>query len=125
MKASRTFVGNRNTCVADPFAPGRFLVALDNGILEFQDGGRTCRGILPGSEGLGSALAVDPHRKGLVAAVTRDGEDICLSHDGGLHWNVLKDGMKVPTGPNYRLVLDRGRLFVHTRGSGVWVRKVQ
>lgn len=125
MKASRTFVGNRNTCIADPFAPGRFLVALDNGILEFQDGGRTCRGILPGSEGLGSALAVDPHRKGLVAAVTRDGEDICLSHDGGLHWNVLKDGMKVPTGPNYRLVLDRGRLFVHTRGSGVWVRKVQ
>lgn len=124
MKASRSFVGNRHTCVADPFEDGRFLVAMDGGILEFRDGGKVCTGFLPGSEGLGAAFAIDPHRKGLWAAVTKDGEDVCISKDGGLHWNVMKDGMKVPTGPFYRLVLDRGRLFVHTRGSGVWVRNV-
>ena len=122
VKLPQTYPGGCCTFVADPFSDGRFLVCGANGILEYADGGRAYRGKLAGSEGLGFALAFDPHCRGLAVSVTKDGEDICLSRDGGAHWNVIPDGMRVPTGPFYRLVVDRQRLFVHTRGSGVWVR---
>ncbi len=110
---------------ADPFVPGRFLIATANGIVEYVDGGKTFRGTLPGSVGLGYALAFDRHRRGVIATLSRDREDICISHDGGAHWSVLPGGLRVPTGTTHRLILDRGRLFIHTRGSGVWMRKVK
>lgn len=113
------------TFATDPFVPGRFLIATANGIVEYVDGGKTFRGTLPGSVGLGYALAFDRHRRGVIATLSRDREDICISHDGGAHWSVLPDGLKVPTGTTHRLVLDRGRLFIHTRGSGVWMRKIK
>lgn len=125
VKLAQRYSVTEYTFAADPFVPGRFLVATANGIAEYTDGGKTFRGMLPGSEGLGYALAFDRHRRGLVATLSRDREDICVSQDGGAHWSVLPDGLKVPTGTTHRLVLDRGRLFIHTRGSGVWTRKVK
>lgn len=124
VKLSERYSVGEYTCAADPFVPGRFLIATSNGIVEYADGGRAFRGFLPGSEGLGYALAFDRHRRGLVASVSKDFEDVCVSRDGGAHWMALKDGMKVPTGQYHRLVLDRGRLFIHTRGSGVWQRDI-
>ncbi len=124
VKLDQSYAITVNTIAADPFVPGRFLVAMAGGIAEYVDGGKTFRGMLPGSAGIGHALAFDRHRRGQVASISRDCEDVCISRDGGAHWSALKDGMKVPTGPYRRLVLDRGRLFIHTRGSGVWQRKV-
>ena len=124
VKLGQRYSITQHTIAADPFVPGRFLVATSNGIVEYVDGGKTFRGMLPGSAGLGYAIAFDRHQRGLVAAISRDFEDVCISRDGGAHWSVLKDGMKVPTGQYRRLVLDRGRLFIHTRGSGVWTRDI-
>ena len=66
-----------------------------------------------------------PFTPGLVVASTADAEDICVSRDGGRHWTCLDGGMDVPTGTQHKLVLDRRRLFVLTRGSGVWVRTLE
>jgi len=122
-KVDGTFKDGQYTIAADPFAPGRFLLCGNGRILEFSEGGRTVR-FLPGSEGLGPSLAFDAKTPGLVAAMTADGEDICISWDGGRHWGVLPGGMDVPTGNTCALVLDRKRLFVLTRGSGVWARTI-
>lgn len=117
--------GGKFTYAADPHVPGRFLVCEQNRIVELVDGGRKINWYLPGSTGLGYALAFDPFTPGLVVASTVDAEDICVSRDGGRHWTCLDRGMEVPTGTQHKLVLDRGRLFVLTRGSGVWTRKLK
>jgi len=114
----------RFTLAADPHRAGRFLLATDDHITELVEGGRKVNRCLVGSQGIGHAVAFDPHTPGLVAASSSDAEDICMSTDGGRHWTCLVDGMKIPTGTQHKLVLDRQRLFVLTRGSGVWVRNI-
>lgn len=122
VKLSQRYSVTEYTFAADPFVPGRFLIATARGIDEYVDGGKTFKGTLPGSESLGYALAFDRHNPGLIASMTADRENIVMSRDGGRRWAILPDGMKVPTGTYHRLVLDRGRLYIHTRGSGVWTR---
>lgn len=110
------------TVAADPFAPGRFLMACKDYVMEFTDGGRNVNWMLAGSKGLGYAIAFDPFTRGLVVAASWDAQDICVSTDGGRHWTCLLQGMDVPTGTQHKLVVDRMRLFLLTRGSGVWTR---
>lgn len=124
VKLDVKYPNSKLTCAADPSVPGRFLVAHEEGVDEWTDGGRTRRANLMSCSGLGHAIAFDPHVPGLAAALTKDLESICISRDGGAHWEVLKDGMSFPSGWRLRLVLDRGRLFGLTSGSGVWWRKV-
>ncbi len=116
--------GGKYTYAADPHMPGRFLLCEQGRIVELTEGGRKINWWLRGSAGLGHAIAFDPFTPGLVVASTVDGEDICVSRDGGHHWTCLDRGMEVPAGTQHGLVLDRGRLFVLTRGSGVWTRKL-
>lgn len=110
------------TIAADPFAPGRFLMACKDFVMEFTDGGRKVNWQLAGSKGLGYAIAFDPFTRGLVVASSSDAQDVCVSTDGGRHWTCLQQGMDVPTGTQHKLVADRMRLFLLTRGSGVWTR---
>lgn len=117
--------GGRFTLAADPHVPGRFLLCEQGRIVELTEGGSKVNWQLAGSEGLGHAIAFDPFTPGLVVASTADSEDICVSRDGGRHWTCLDGGMDVPTGTQHKLVLDRRRLFVLTRGSGVWVRTLE
>ena len=116
--------GGAFTVAADPHVPGRFLMAERGRIVEFTEGGRKVNWYLPGSGGLGYALAFDPFTPGLVVSTTLDAEDICVSRDGGRHWSCLPGGMDVPTGTQHGLALDRKRLFLLTRGSGVWMRNL-
>lgn len=110
------------TVAADPFTPGRFLMACKDSVMEFTDGGRKVNWQLAGSKGLGYAIAFDPFTRGLVVASSSDAQDVCVSTDGGRHWTCLLQGMDVPTGTQHKLVVDRMRLFLLTRGSGVWTR---
>lgn len=114
----------RFVCAADPFSPGRFLVAGEQGIDEVTEGGRVVSRKLPQSERLGFSVAFDAHTRGLVVATTADGTEIWLSQDGGENWQTVPDGMNVPTGTVAMLVVDRERLFIITRGSGVWTRSL-
>lgn len=107
-------------CAADPFVPGRFLIAGDHGLTEVLKDGVSRK--LPGSEQLGFSVAFDAQMRGLVVAPTVGGAEIRFSRDGGKSWRTLPNGMDVPTGTVYQLVVDRKRLFVLTRGSGVWTR---
>ena len=116
--------GGKFTLAADPHRPGRFLLATEDHLTELTEGGRKVSWYLKGSQGLGYALAFDPFTPGLVVASSADAEDICLSRDGGRHWTCLTKGMEVPTGTQHKLVVDRKRLFVLTRGSGVWTRNL-
>ena len=110
---------------ADPFVPGRFLCLKTNRLLEYSDGGRQVS-VLAGSAGLGFNIAFDRCTKGLVVANSSDRADICVSRDGGRHWSVLPYGASfLPTGNMCDLSVDRERLFVLTRGSGVWVRDLR
>ena len=113
------------TIAADPFAPGRFLMACKDFVMEFTDGGRKVNWQLAGSKGLGYAIAFDPFTRGLVVASSSDAQDVCVSTDGGRHWTCLLQGMDVPTGTQHKLVVDRLRLFLLTRGSGVWTRTLK
>ena len=114
------------TIAADPFAPGRFVFAApDGGLVEILDGGRKIAGKIPGGEGAAYSIAFDPHIRGLAATVSRDGGELWLSHDGARTFSVVKDGMHVPGSVWHKLFLDRGRVFMLTRGSGVWMRIVE
>ena len=119
------YPGAKLTCAADPSVPGRFLVAHEGGVDEWTDGGRTRRRNMASCAKLAYAIAFDAHVPGLVAALAKDGESICVSRDGGASWTALPDGMKFPAGIRQRLVLDRGRLFVLASGNGVWWRTIR
>jgi len=114
--------GGAFTLAADPHQPGRFLLATADHITEILEGGRKVNWWLPGSQGLGYAVAFDPFTPGLVVSATADAEDVCVSKDSGRHWTCLPKGMQVPTGTQHKLVVDRKRLYILTRGSGVWTR---
>lgn len=125
VKLAAKYPGARLTCAADPSVPGRFLVAHEGGVDEYRDGGRTCRRHLLSCSKLAYSIAFDAHMPGLVAALSKDGDQICVSHDGGASWAALSDGMRFPAGIRQRLVLDRGRLFALASGNGVWVRMIR
>jgi hypothetical protein len=124
VKLAAKYPGARLTCAADPSVPGRFLVAHEGGVDEYTDGGRTCRRNLLSCLKLAYSIAFDAHMPGLVAALSKDGDQICVSRDGGVSWAALSDGMRFPAGIRQRLVLDRGRLFALASGNGVWVRQI-
>ena len=110
------------TIAADPFRPGRFLSAQGEALVESTDGGRTWAPCRAKGWTRGWSVAFDPHVRGLVGGAGHDG--IVISRDGGANWKPLKDGLAYPTGVRRWVVLDRGRLFGLTRGSGVWVRNL-
>lgn len=113
------------TIAADPFEPGRFVYASPDGhLIEILEGGTRIVGNIPGGEGAAYSIAFDPHVKGLAATVSKDGGELWLSHDGARTFSVVKDGMHVPGSVWHKLFLDRGRVFMLTRGSGVWMRRV-
>ena len=108
------------TIAADPFRPGRFLSAQYDTLMESDDGGRTWFNVQAAGWQRGWSVAFDPHVPGLVAGAGHDG--IVISRDGGATWSELEGGLDYPTGVRRAIVVDRGRLFGLTRGSGVWVR---
>ena len=117
------------TIAADPFRPGRFLSAQGAALSESTDGGRTWRDVKwQASTGrtrartFGWCVAFDAHVPGLVVGANRD--CILVSRDGGATFDELPDGLNYPTGVRRCLVVDRGRLFGLTRGSGVWTRDI-
>ena len=125
VKLDVKYPGAKLTCATDPSVPGRFLVAHEGGVDEWTDGGRTRRRNMASCAKPAYAIAFDAHVPGLVAALAKDGESICVSRDGGASWTALPDGMKFPAGIRQRLVLDRGRLFVLASGNGVWWRTIR
>ncbi len=108
------------TIAADPFTPGRFLSAQGARLVESTDGGRTWSDMETGLDWFGWSVAFDAHVPGLVVAANRD--DILVSRDGGRRWRALERGLAYPSGVRRSVVVDRGRLFALTRGSGVWTR---
>ena len=116
------------TIAADPFAPGRFLAAYGDRLLESTDGGRAWRTFAStnapssGWRNAGS-VAFDAHAPGLVVAANKNA--IIVSRDGGQTFSDLEGGLDYPTGARRCVVVDRGRLFGLTRGSGVWVRRLE
>ena len=113
------------TIAADPFEPGRFLMAQcwpEPTLHESTDGGRSWH-VLATGEWIYNSIAFDPHVPGLAAVASNDG--IRLSRDGGRTFgDPIPDGYDFPAGDKRWIGLDRGRLFGFTRGSGVWVRAV-
>ena len=107
---------------ADPFVPGKVFVG-GRPALVTTDGGRTFEKL----SGFGpwdspSAFTCDPHRPGTVVCGVWDA--LKLSRDGGRTWTRIDEGLKLPTGNSRRTIIDRGRLFYLTTGSGVWVREL-
>ena len=107
---------------ADPFGKGRFLSAQGGSLKESLDGGRTWHDLPIGRDWFGWCVAFDAHVPGLVIGAHKDA--ILISRDGGQTFKKLRDGLAYPTGVRRRIVVDRGRLFALTRGSGVWARKL-
>ena len=116
------------TIAADPFAPGRFLAAHGDRLLESTDGGRAWRTLVATnapSSGWRSSVCVafDAHTPGLVVAANKNA--IIVSRDGGRTFSDLAGGLDYPSGVKRCVAVDRGRLFGLTRGSGVWVRDLE
>ena len=111
------------TIAADPFRKGRFLAAQGGTLKESTDGGRSWHDVATGRDWFGWSVAFDAHVPGLVVAANHDG--ILVSRDGGATFGRLRDGLAYPTGVRRWVVVDRGRLFGLTRGSGVWMRDIQ
>ena len=107
----------------DPFVPGRFLWA-GKAMRESTDGGRTYHPY-PGPAGCRNmGIAFDAHCRGRVAFCTP--EAILLSRDGGRTCTRLDGWLEaVPSGCQRRIVLDRGRMFFLTEGTGVWRRDLE
>ena len=108
----------RYPLAADPHTPGRFLRGGPGDVVESTDGGRTWHVFEPIKGRLCRAFAFDRHHRGLIAFGCKDG--IFVSYDGGVTLRRLKAGLGAPTGTSRNIVLDRGRLFIMTSGSGVY-----
>ena len=115
--------GTRHTAFADAFTPGRFVVAADP-VMESVDGGRTFHP-LAGGEGRGFfEIAADPHTPGLVLFSGYD--SVWVSYDGGRTRTRLEGWFEtMPTTLSRRVIVDRGRVFYLTNGSGVWTRELK
>ncbi|MGI5870114.1 MAG: hypothetical protein ACOX9C_11815 [Kiritimatiellia bacterium] len=101
----------------DRFRPGRML---GGGwpIRETLDGGLTWH---PLKTNLGEVKYVfcDQRIRNLVVAGTPD-RYVHISYDAGRTFKRLDDSIKVPSGGSSKVVVDNGRLFYLTTGSGVW-----
>lgn len=115
----------RGNVAADPFVPGRYLMTGANNLAhlwESTDGGRTFSMTWSAVGPLGS-VAFDAHCRGRVVVGGR--RAVYVSNDGGRHYSVLPYGETLPSGrPDFRVEVDRGRLFGYTLGSGVWYRNL-
>ncbi len=116
------------TIAADPFAPGRFLAAHGDRLLESTDGGRAWHTLVSTnapSSGWRSSVCVsfDAHVPGLAVAASKNA--IIVSRDGGRTFSDLEGGLDYPSGVKRCVSVDRGRLFGLSRGSGVWVRDLE
>lgn len=108
----------RYPIAADPFVAGRFFRGGEDGTYETTDGGASWHAFAPLTGKVCRAFAFDRHHSGLVAFGCKDG--IFVSYDGGATLRRLKAGLEAPTGTSRNIVLDRGRLFIMTSGSGVY-----
>jgi len=108
----------RYPIAADPFAAKRFFRGGECETYETTDGGVSWHKYEPLKGKACRAIAFDRHNRGLVAFGCKDG--IYVSYDGGATLRRLKTGLDVPTGISRNIVVDRGRLFIMTSGSGVY-----
>ena len=108
----------RYPLAADPHTPGRFLRGGPGDAVESTDGGKTWHVFKPLKGLLCRAFAFDRHYRGLVAFGCKEG--VFVSYDGGATVHRLKAGLDAPTGVSRNIILDRGRLFIMTTGSGVY-----
>ena len=109
----------RYPLVADPHVAGRFLCGgYGRTVQESTDGGRTWHAFLPLKGHRCKGISFDRHTPGRVVFGCYDG--LFISSDGGATLKEIPDGLKVPSGSSRTIVLDRGRLFFLTSGSGVW-----
>ncbi|MBQ0031168.1 MAG: hypothetical protein KBT68_00030 [bacterium] len=106
----------------DPHVPGRFLKA-GRPVLESLDGGRTFHPFAACTLSQASNLSFDAHVPGLVVAGLAD-RSAAVSYDGGVHFAPIPGADKVPSGCSSKILVDRGRLFYLTTGSGVYTRTV-
>lgn len=109
----------RYPLVADPHVAGRFLCGgYSRAVQESTDGGRTWHAFLPLKGHRCKGISFDRHVPGSVVFGCYDG--LFVSSDGGATLREIPDGLRVPSGPSRAVLLDRGRLFFLTSGSGVW-----
>lgn len=101
---------------ADPYTPGRFLLARSSGLELSTDAGRTWKRVLDGREA--RHVTFDAAVKGRVAVATRGA--VLLSTDGGASWTPLDPAL--PDRTINPLAFAGERLAVGTAGSGVfWI----
>ena len=67
----------------------------------------------------GTVLSIFNHIN--VAGISADWA-VSVSRDGGRHWEVLEGSERVPSGCSSKVLVDRGRLFYLSTGSGVFTR---
>ena len=113
--------GGAGICAADPFRPGRFLRA-GKPITESLDGGATFHPYEESDLGECAFVSFDAHTPGLVVAGISADWSVAVSRDGGRHWEVLEGSERVPSGCSSKVLVDRGRLFYLSTGSGVFTR---
>lgn len=113
---------HRYPLVADPYVAGRYLRGGEGGTYESTDGGKTWHLYLPLKGKICRAISFDRHESGRVIFGCGDG--IFFSADGGRTIEKLRGGLKVPSGISRNIILDRGRLFFLTAGSGVWMSRL-
>lgn len=105
--------------MADPHVAGRFLCGgYSRAVQESTDGGRTWHAFLPLKGHRCKGISFDRHVPGSVVFGCYDG--LFVSSDGGATLREIPDGLRVPSGPSRAVLLDRGRLFFLTSGSGIW-----
>lgn len=102
---------------ADRFRPGRML---GGGwpIRETLDGGLTWHK-LKTNLGQCSYVYLDEHIPNLVIAGTPE-RVVHVSNDGGATFTPVAGSDRVPSGGSSKVVVDRGRMYYLTTGSGVW-----
>lgn len=102
---------------ADPFRPGRMLAGAWP-IQETLDGGLTWHRLRT-NLGNCSFVYLDQKIRNLVIAGTPD-RVVNVSYDGGTTFRPLAGSDRVPSGGSSKVVVDRGRIYYLTTGSGVW-----
>ena len=109
--------GSPGIMSADPFRPGRMLGGAWP-IAETLDGGKTW-GKLKTNIGQVSYVHIDQKVKDLVVAGLPD-RTVWLSRDAGHTFRKVEGSDKVPSGCSSKVVIDRGRMYYLSTGSGVW-----
>ena len=109
---------------ADPHVAGRFFCGGGvRPVHESTDGGRTWHVYEPLKGHICKSIAFDRHVPGSVIFGCLDG--LYVSSDGGATIKAFPNGLTVPSGTSRTVLIDRGRLFFLTSGSGVWRSSLQ